>query len=133
MKKAFISIYVLLILLVFGLTISFIYEENETNFDATQALYNKKIAMYEAESFLNILVAEKNINTSVNHNDLLRVFDHRSEITIASGDSNTLFNQGKNAKVINIRASYKGSVSYAILTYKLDDKNKIVTLYKRAY
>ena len=46
MKKAFISIYVLLILLVCGLTISFIYKENETNYDVVESMYDKKPVSY---------------------------------------------------------------------------------------
>ncbi len=133
MKKAFISIYVLLILLVFGLTITFIYKENETNFDSSQALYNKKIAMYEAESFLNILVAEKNIDPSINNYDILKKFGHKSEIKINKGQSDAKNNEGKDTKVIAITAKYKGSIGQAILKYKEDENKKIQIEYKNVY
>lgn len=133
MKKAFISIYVLIILLVFGLTITFIYKENETNFDTSQALYNKKIAMYEAESFLNILVAEKNIDPSLNNYDILRKFGHQSEIEINKGESDVKNNEGKDTKVIAITAKFKGSIGQAILTYKEDQNKKIQIQYKRVF
>lgn len=133
MKKAFISIYVLLILLVFGLTITFIYKENETNFDSSQALYNKKVAMYEAESMLNILLAEKNINPSLNDNDLLRAFDHKSSFVITMGNSKAKIHKGNNVKVLSVNAGYQGTRSWAIASYKEDENKKAKILYKRVY
>lgn len=118
MKKAFISIYVLLILLVFGITISFVHKENETNFDTSQALYNKKISMYEAESFLNILIGEEKLVTETNDMELLGAFDHKSELKIYRGDSQAAVNEGKSAKVITIKAKYKDTVSKAVFPMK---------------
>lgn len=133
MKKAFISIYVLLILLVFGLTISFVYKENETNFSTSEALYNKKIALYEAESFLNILLGEKSLGSSINDRDLLTYFDHKSEIEIGRGNSETEINEAKDAKTITVKAKYNECVSWAVLTYKIDENNKVQIIYKRVY
>ncbi len=133
MKKAFISIYVLLILLVFGLTITFIYKENDTNFDTSQALYNKKIAMYEAESLLNILIEEDCIKTNLNDNKFIKAFNHKSVFEIHRGDSNIELNKVKNAKVLSITAKYEGSFSQAILTYGEDENTKAKISYKRVY
>lgn len=133
MKKAFISIYVLLILLVFGITISFVHKENETNFDTSQALYNKKISMYEAESFLNILVGEEGLVEETKDTELLGIFDHKSELKIYRGDSAAAINEGRVAKVITIKAIYKDTVSRAVLTYELDKNNKAQILYKRVF
>lgn len=133
MKKAFISIYVLLILLVFGLTITFIYKENDTNFDTSQALYNKKIAMYEAESLLNILIEEDCIKTNLNDNKFIKAFNHKSVFEIHRGDSNIELNKVKNAKVLSITAKYEGSISQAILTYGEDENTKAKISYKRVY
>lgn len=133
MKKAFISIYVLLILLVFGLTITFIYKENDTNFDTSQALYNKKIALYEAESLLNILIEEGNVKTNINDDKILKSFAHKSELEIYRGDSKIEVNKVKDAKVLSITAQYKGSISQAILTYGEDENTKAKISYKRVY
>lgn len=133
MKKAFISIYVLLILLVFGLTITFIYKENETNFDSSQALYNKKVAMYEAESMLNILLAEKNINPSLNDYDLLKALNHKSSFEITRDNSKAKIHEGKNVKVLSVTAKYQGTRSWAIASYKEDKNKKAKILYKRVY
>lgn len=133
MKKAFISIYVLLILLLFGLTITFIYKENETNFDTSQALYNKKIAMYEAESLLNILIEEGSVKTNLNDNKIIKAFKHKSDFEIYRGDSNIEVNKVKDAKVLSITAQYKGTMSQAILTYGEDENTKAKISYKRVY
>lgn len=133
MKKAFISIYVLLILLVFGLTITFIYKENETNFDSSQVLYNKKIAMYEAESLLNILIEEGHVKTNLNDNKIIKAFEHKSDFKIDRGDSKIELNEEKNAKVLSITAKYQGSISQAILKYKEDEKKELKILYKKIY
>lgn len=132
MKKAFVSIYVLLILLIFGLTISFISGENETNFDSVQSLYNKRIAIYEAESFLNIFVKEKNINKSTRFEEILDNFDHKAKITIEKADDKGKIKE-KDAKLIFIKASYKNTVGNAILTYRLGDDGKISPIYKKVY
>ena len=133
MKKGFVSIYVLLILLAFGLTISFIYKENETNFDTSQALYNKKIAMYEAESLLNILIEEGHVKTNLNDNKIIKAFEHKSDFKIDRGDSKIELNEEKNAKVLSITAKYQGSISQAILKYKEDEKKELKILYKKIY
>lgn len=133
MKKAFISIYALLILLVFGLTITFIYKENETNFDTSQALYNKKIAMYEAESFLNILIGEDSVKLPANDYNLLRAFDYKSEIVITRGDPEAKIHEGEDTKSLSVKAIYKGSRAWAILTYEEDENKKVKILYKRIY
>lgn len=133
MKKAFISIYVLLILLLFGLTITFIYKENETNFDTSQALYNKKLSMYEAESLLNILIEEASVKTNLNDNKIIKAFEHKSDFKIDRGDSKIELNEEKNAKVLSITAKYQGSISQAILKYKEDEKKELKILYKKIY
>ena len=133
MKKAFISIYVLLILLLFGLTITFIYKENEMNFDTSQALYNKKLSMYEAESLLNILIEEDSVKTNLNDNKIIKSFVHKSDFEIYRGHSNIELNEEKNAKVLSITAKYEGSISQAILKYKEDEKKELKILYKKIY
>ena len=123
----------MLILLVFGLTITFIYKENDTNFDTSQALYNKKIALYEAESLLNILIEEGNVKTNINDDKILKSFAHKSELEIYRGDSKIEVNKVKDAKVLSITAQYKGSISQAILTYGEDENTKAKISYKRVY
>lgn len=133
MKKAFVSIYVLLILLVFGLTITFIYKENDTNYDISESLHNKKIALFEAESVLNMIVEERNAGNEVSTQDILKNFVHLSEIDISNGTPENGVKEAEGAKSINVRAKYKGTESHAILTYKEDKNKKIEIVYKRVY
>src|SRR5699024_3309793 len=133
MKKAFISIYVLLLLLVFVLTISFVNKENDTSFDLSRGLYNKKLALYEAESVLNIIVGEKNAGSKLSNQEILATFDHASEIEISTGDTENNVAEAQGAKGMHVSAKYKGTESHAILTYKVDENNKIKIVYKRVY
>lgn len=58
MKKGFISILTLFVLLVLSLTITFIYQQNINNSEYISDLYNKKQAQYLAESVINKYLVE---------------------------------------------------------------------------
>lgn len=133
MKKAFVSIYVLLILLVFGLTVTFIYKENDTNYDISESLYNKKIALFEAESVLNMIIEEQNAGNEVSTQDILKNFDHKSKIEIFNGMPDNEVKEAEGEKIINVSALYQGARSNAILTYEKDENDKINIIYKRVY
>lgn len=133
MKKAFISIYVLLILLVFALTITFIYKENDTNADIVSNLYNKKVAMYEAESAINIIFVEKKSGRNIKDKELLDNFDHKAQIEITREIYNNKSLGVDNLSVINVRASYKGTCSNTTLAYKEDENKNLIIVYKRVY
>lgn len=133
MKKAFISIYVLLILLVCGLTISFIYKENETNYDVVESMYDKKQAMYEAESFLNIIIEEKTLDDKLNIDDLLESLKPKSEIRVRIENVENLVEEAKGAKLLIVTSLYKNVTAKATIAYKLDEANKIKIIYKKVY
>ncbi|KGF03549.1 hypothetical protein [Anaerococcus lactolyticus] len=133
MKKAFISIYVLLILLVCGLTIGFIYKENETNYDVAKSMYAKKEAMYEAESFLNIIIEEKTLDDKLNIDDLLESLKPKSEIRVRIEEAKNLVKEAKGAKVLIVTSLYKNVTAKATIAYKLDEANKIKIIYKKIY
>lgn len=133
MKKAFISIYVLLILLVFALTITFIYKENDTNADIVQALYNKKVATYEAESAINIIFAEKKSGRNIINKELLDNFDHKAQIEITRGISNNESLGVDNLNIIKVEAKYKGTYSITTLAYKEDKNKNLIIVYERVY
>lgn len=133
MKKAFISIYVLLILLVCGLTIGFIYKENETNYDVAKSMYAKKEAMYEAESFLNIIIEEKTLDDKLNIDDLLESLKPKSEIRVRIEEAKNLVKEAKGAKVLIVTSLYKNVTAKATIAYKLDEANKIKIIYKKVY
>lgn len=133
MKKAFISIYVLLILLVCGLTISFIYKENETNYDVVESMYDKKQAMYEAESFLNIIIEEKTLDDKLNIDDLVESLKPKSEIKVRIENVENLVEEAKGAKVLIVTSLYKNVTAKAIIAYKLNEANRIKIIYKKVY
>ncbi len=132
-RKGFISVYVLLILLALGLTISFIYRENENNYQNTVDLYNKKIAMFEAESLVNMIVEENRAGSEKTYYDLLNNFDSLAKLEIHHDSTNNKVIEAKDAKTLSVRADYKGTVAYAIMIYKMDENNKIKLLYKKVY
>lgn len=58
-KKAFINIYILILLLILSIVIGFSFEQTKNEADLNKDLYNKKIALYEAESVMNIFLADE--------------------------------------------------------------------------
>lgn len=137
-KNGFISLYVLLILLVFALTITFIYKENESNFDNAESLYNKKVAMFEAESLLNMIIEEnrgENESGIVNKNyyDLINSFDSLSELKVSHDNTENKVKEAQDAKTLNVSAVYKDTKSFATLVYKIDENKKLVIIYKKVY
>lgn len=53
-KKAFISLYVILLLLILSISVSFIYEQNKNDVNFNKDLYDKKQALYMSESVNNL-------------------------------------------------------------------------------
>ena len=144
-KKAFISLYVLLILLALALTISFIYKENQGNFDNATNLYNKKVAMFEAESLLNISVEEIGLdkenlidkeNRKINLDSLraiLSTFDSEVKFSIIDKKTENEVREAEGARTLNINAIYEGTISYAIMVYKIDQNANLEIIYKKVY
>ncbi len=56
MKKGFITIYVLLVLLFLSVSIAFVSRQVQSKNDLSKDLLTKKQAVYEAESRVNIFV-----------------------------------------------------------------------------
>lgn len=137
-KNGFISLYVLLILLVFALTISFIYRENESNFDNSENLYNKKVAMFEAESLLNMIIEEnRGVDESEignkNYYDLINSFGSHSKLEVSHDDTKNKVKEAQDAKVMSVSAVYKDTKSFATLVYEIDKNKKLVIIYKKVY
>ena len=145
MKKAFISVYVLLILLALSLTINFIYRENEGNFENSLDLYNKKVSMFEAESLLNIIIGEIDGNEDewigkedgqikIDKLDQLEAsFYSKSSFRIDITSDQKKVKEAKDASGISIMAYYKDTISYAIMAYKLDENKNLKIIYKKVY
>lgn len=139
MKKGFINIYVLLILLTLGLTIGFIHRENESNYDITVDFYNKKVGLFEAESLLNIIIEESRIDDSKIKDKgeyffyIVNSLDSKSDLSVHRGDVNNKVAEAKDAKGLKVKAEYKGTISQALVVYKVDENEKIKIIYKKVY
>lgn len=58
MKKAFISVYTLIVLFIISLTITYIYNQQKNSASYTKGLYEKKQAQYLSESIMNTFMEE---------------------------------------------------------------------------
>lgn len=145
MKKAFISVYVLIILLLLSLSISFIYKENESNYENSLDLYNKKVAMFKAESLLNMTLEEIRVDKenwidlekgkikTEPLNNLANNFDKKLDFSVGDYDKEINIKEGENERVLSINAKYKGTISYIRLVYKIDEKGDLEIVYNRVY
>lgn len=124
-KRGFLSIYVLIILLLLSISLTFIYEQAINNNDSNKDLYNRKKAIYELESLYSIIVDDKKTLLEdveiVNENDdnlwhpfYFYYFDEKEEVKI----------QKQNEKEFVLRSVKKIGNSKAILEMVLDLRNK---------
>lgn len=124
-KRGFLSIYVLIILLLLSISLTFIYEQAINNNDSNKDLYNRKKAIYELESLYSIIVDNKKTLLEdveiVNKNDdnlwhpfYFYYFDEKEEVKI----------QKQNEKEFVLRSVKKIGNSKAILEMVLDLRNK---------
>lgn len=124
-KRGFLSIYVLIILLLLSISLTFIYEQALNNNDSNKDLYNRKKAIYELESLYSIIVDDKKTLLEdveiVNENDdnlwhpfYFYYFDEKEEVKI----------QKQNKKEFVLRSVKKIGNSKAILEMVLDLRNK---------
>ncbi|MDU3153107.1 MAG: hypothetical protein E6706_02380, partial [Anaerococcus hydrogenalis] len=54
-KRGFLSIYVLFILLLLSITLSFIFNQSQNNQDSNDDIYNRKKAIYKEESIYELI------------------------------------------------------------------------------
>lgn len=59
-KRGFLSIYVLIILTLLSISLSFIYEQGKNNNDLNKNLYDRKKAIYYLESVYNVVFNDEN-------------------------------------------------------------------------
>lgn len=124
-KRGFLSIYVLIILLLLSISLTFIYEQTINNNDSNKDLYDRKKAIYELESLYSIIVDDKKTLLEdvdiANENDdnlwhpfYFYYFDEKEEVKI----------QKQNEKEFVLRSVKKIGNSKAILEMVLDLRNK---------
>lgn len=126
MKKAFISIYVLIILLLLSLSVSFIAGQNEVDTELSNDISDKKQSLFDAESFVNVLIEELSLDKNLDPNFIKEVLYLKSDIEIyqAKEEGNLQ---------INLKAKYKNTISKAQIKYKYDENNKFILINKRIY
>lgn len=126
MKKAFISIYVLIILLVLALSVSFISGQNEVDTDLALNISNKKQSLFDCESFANVVIEELSLDKDTNIENLKASLSLESEIII-NPIEDLPYQQ------VNINAKYKDTVSIALIKYDYDKNNRFILINKRIY
>lgn len=134
MKKAFISIYVLIILLISGLAISFIHKQNQANFQTSLDLYYRKQAMFEAESVLNIIIKNSDGQTIDQVYNSIDKSEFKSNISIFqdSISDEDKVKELRSCKVLKIIAENHNSRANAILVYKINNQKQIDIVYRLA-
>lgn len=100
MKKGFISIYVLLLLLILSVSIAFINDQSKNNHEIKSSLLDKKQATYDAESNINIYLKEEkeSLLTYIN-NDFGRDISTLSEEKIANLKKDSVYYKNNNRKI----------------------------------
>ena len=126
MKRAFISIYVLVILLVLALSVSFISGQNEVDTDLALNISNKKQSLFDCESFANVAIEELSLDKNTDLSNLKAILSLESDIEITP-----IYN--KPYHQVNINAKYKDTVSIALIKYDYDKNNRFILINKRIY
>lgn len=126
MKRAFVSIYVLIILLLLALSISFISGQNEVDTDLALNISNKKQSLFDCESFANVAIEELSLDKDTNIENLKSTLSLESEIIITPIEDLPY-------QQVNINAKYKDTVSIALIKYDYDRNNKFILINKRIY
>ncbi len=117
MKKGFVSILTLFVLLVLSLSITFVYRQNENTNDYISDLYNKKQAIYLAESVMNSYLVE-------NYDKLEDIILKNDLITYKKKTDNYKLNESANFL-------YNGKSYYIKIYHKYYDEDmKLQDVYK---
>ena len=114
MKKGFVSIITLFVLLVLSLTISFAYRQNINNSEYSKDLYNKKQAQYLSESILNKYLVE-------NYDQLEKIIieDYKKQRKITGESKTDSYNLKNRESVVYKGREYNIKISHV---YREDDE-----------
>ncbi|WP_297281570.1 hypothetical protein [uncultured Anaerococcus sp.] len=121
MKKGFISIVTLFVLLVLSLTISFVYKQNINTSEYSKDLYNKKQAQYLSESIINKYLTE-------NYDQLEEIIlkDSQKQRKIKGLTKTDSYNLNTNQSVVYKGVAYNIKVSHV---YR-EDEVKLQDVYR---
>ena len=143
MKKGFISIIVMILLLFLALSVSFVARQNEVDSSLFSDLYNKKQAYYNCQSALNIYLAEnmEKLEDDIKNNRIDRSrnteigkisYDGESYPVRIEYQKDSKIPEHRNTYVVIVAKARKGSNASARAFLYLNNSNKIKLLYKRA-
>lgn len=120
-KEGFISIFVLVLVLVLSLTISYLYQQDKNDSDLNADLYDKKRALYTAESLTNLAQKDRLEAYQKEISKALRDYYYEERYI---GAKPKKIKVGAHKKTYEI--SYKGEIGKATLTY--DDEVSAIVL-----
>lgn len=127
MKKGFVSIYVLLLLLILSVSIAFISNQSENNQEIKSSLLDKKQATYDAESSINIyLKEEKESLLTYIDSDFDRDISNLSKDEIANLKEDSVYYKNNNKKInlTRVKDFYKDDLKEPNKkTYKISNES----------
>lgn len=126
MRKGFISIYVLLLLLILSVSIAFINDQSENNQEIKSSLLDKKQATYDAESSINIYLEEKERLLTYIDSDFDRDISTLSEEKIPNLKVESIYYKNNNRKIYLTRVKdfYRDDLKEANKkTYKVSNES----------
>lgn len=86
-RKSFISIYVLIIITLISVSLSFVYKQSLNNRDLSEDIYHKKEGLYKLRSYYNIMLEdEKRLISFLKDYNEKPVFDDRYNISYFGND-----------------------------------------------
>ena len=123
MKKGFISIFVLLVLLCLTVSIAFISSQSNNDLEINESIYDKKQAIYKGESILNIFL-------KANKDDLSAYIEEDFANNPAKNMNNSV---DINKKTFEI--SYANKINYVKVFrmnefYDIDGKSDLLRIYR---
>lgn len=110
MKKAFISVYTLIVLFIISLAITYIYNQQKNSASYAKGLYEKKQAQYLAESIMNTFMEENS--------------DQVAEIILKDYDNRQKINSNADKKGLKIKYIYDGNTYWISLSRITNDFRK---------
>lgn len=134
-KRGFLSIYVLIILTLLSISLTFIYEQGKNNNDLNKNLYDRKKAIYYLESIYNIVFDDEDrlvkkleeinkIDDNLLHEFKFKYFDKEESIKIKKQKENSF-----SLKKIEIVGDSKARLDVLFELkekYKLKNDSKII-------
>lgn len=138
-KRGFLSIYVLFILLLLSITLSFIFNQSQNNQDSNDDIYNRKKAIYKEESIYELIFDDEKeliknleevnkINDNLWHYYKIKYFEQIEEYRCKK-ISDTYFSIESISEIVDSNAKLK-VLLYLKEKYDLKKEEKIILFEK---